>query len=95
MAKAINYARLSAESHFQSGRKPGIFTQYLSPCFGFFINYILFLGILDGKEGWQIARTIFKNKWLKYHYLIAMVNAHKKKPFINQGFSMDYRWLLK
>jgi len=88
MAKAINYARLSAESHFQSGKKPGIISQYLSPYFGFFVNYIIFLGILDGKEGWHIARTIFKNKWLKYHYLAAMMgNAYKKKQFVNRSLT--------
>ena len=87
MAKAINYAKLSADSYFYAGKKPGIFSMYLSPCFGFFVNYILFLGILDGKKGWQIARTIFKNKWLKYHYLSVLENAHKKKQFVDHGLN--------
>jgi len=33
------------------------------------MNYIFFLGILDGKEGLEISKTIFKNKWLKYRFL--------------------------
>jgi glycosyltransferase involved in cell wall biosynthesis len=69
IAKAIHYARLSAENYFQEGKKPGFIKLYISPYFSFFINYIIFLGILDGGEGLQISKTIFKNKWLKYRFL--------------------------
>jgi glycosyltransferase involved in cell wall biosynthesis len=69
VTKAIHYARLSAENYFQAGKKPGFVKLYISPYFSFFINYIFFLGILDGREGLEISISIFKNKWLKYRFL--------------------------
>jgi len=69
IAKAIRYANLSAESYFRDGRRTTFVNLYISPCFAFFMNYIFFLGILDGKEGLEISKTIFKNKWLKYRFL--------------------------
>jgi glycosyltransferase involved in cell wall biosynthesis len=69
LAKAIRYANLSAESYFRDGKRSTFVNLYISPCFAFFMNYIFFLGILDGKEGLEISKTIFKNKWLKYRFL--------------------------
>lgn len=69
IAKAIRYANLSAESYFRDGKRSTLVNLYISPCFAFFMNYIIFLGILDGKEGLEISKTIFKNKWLKYRFL--------------------------
>jgi glycosyltransferase involved in cell wall biosynthesis len=89
-AKAIYYAKLSAENYFKAGKKPTFINLYLSPCFAFFINYILFLGLLDGKEGLQISKTIFKNKWLKYHYLNSMKNTYQKKQVISNTFAAEY-----
>ena len=40
IAKAIYYARLSAENYFQIGKKPNFVKLYISPFFAFFINYI-------------------------------------------------------
>jgi glycosyltransferase involved in cell wall biosynthesis len=82
-AKAAAYARLSARNYYANGRKYAVFSLYFSPIFGFFVNYMLFLGILDGKEGWQISKTIFRNKWLKYHYLRELENARHKNEFVN------------
>jgi glycosyltransferase involved in cell wall biosynthesis len=90
-AKAIYYAKLSAENYFKAGKKAAIFNLYISPLFGFFVNYILFLGILDGKEGWQISKTIFTNKWLKYHYLTRLQNTRQKNQFVNNNvFVAEY-----
>ena len=90
MAKAIYYAGLSAESYFKAGKKSTFVSLYISPFFGFLVNYIIFLGVLDGKTGWEISKSIFKNKWLKYHYLSMMENAYKKKEFINNTFAVEY-----
>ena len=88
--KAIKYAKLSAERYFWEGKKTSVINLYISPVFGFLVNYIIFLGILDGKEGWAIAKYIFKNKWLKYHYLNELENTLKKKQFINNVLAAEY-----
>jgi len=89
MAKAIYYAKLSAENNFIAGRKPTFISKYISPYFGFLVNYIIFLGILDGREGWEISKSIFKNKWLKYHYLAPMKNVYKNKEFANNALAVE------
>ena len=90
MNKAVHYAKLSAENYFKAGKKPSFINLYISPYFAFFINYFLFLGILDGKEGWEISKTIFKNKWLKYHYLSSMKHVYQKKQVTNGVFAAEY-----
>lgn len=81
LAKAKTYARLSAENYFDSGKRSGFGSLYLSPVFAFIIDYIFFLGFMDGKEGLAIAKSIYKNKWLKYHYLGQMESDLLKKEF--------------
>jgi glycosyltransferase involved in cell wall biosynthesis len=88
-SKAIYYAKLSAEKYFKSRKKTSIIHLYSSPVFSFIKNYILLLGFLDGREGWHISKTIFKNRWLKYHYLNSMKQAYKKKLFIKSDFAVE------
>lgn len=68
-SKGLYYAKLSAKKYFNSGVKAGMVKIYLSPVFGFLRNYIFFLGFLDGREGWLIAKTMFKNTRRKYRFL--------------------------
>jgi glycosyltransferase involved in cell wall biosynthesis len=82
-AKATAYARLSAQNYYSNRKKHAVFSLYFSPVFGFLVNYIVFLGVLDGREGWQISKTIFRNKWLKYHYLNQLENTPQKTEFTN------------
>jgi hypothetical protein len=58
--------------------------------FGLLKNYLVLLGFLDGGEGWQIARTTFINRWVKYHYLARLQNAAPKKPAIKASFTVEY-----
>jgi len=90
-SKAVYYAKLSAEKYFQSGKKAGFVNLYLSPIFVFIKSYILLLGFLDGKEGWDIARTTYKNRWLKYHYLNSLENNYKNRPVVKNNFSVDMK----
>ena len=68
-AKTIHYAQLSAIKYLKSGKKASFVKMYLAPLFHFVKIYLFFLGFLDGKEGFKIARMAFKNTRLKYHYL--------------------------
>jgi len=67
--KAIYYARLSANQYISNGKKISFLKIYVSPIFGFVKDYVLKLGFLDGFEGLDIALTIYKNTWLKYHFV--------------------------
>jgi glycosyltransferase involved in cell wall biosynthesis len=67
--KTIQYAKLSAVKYLISGKKATATKLYISPLFHFLKNYIVFLGFLDGREGWTIAKMISKHTWLKYRYL--------------------------
>lgn len=88
--KAVLYARLSAEKYFQNGKEASLFNLLLSPVFSFFIGYILLLGFLDGKEGWNIARGTFKNKWLKYHNLNRMQTDPEKRSVYQKQVTIEY-----
>ena len=87
--KAIYYARLSAEGYFKAGKKASIINLYVSPVFGFLVDYILLLGMLDGKEGLEIARSIYKNKKFKYQYLRELVSSDNRYSF-NRTLATDY-----
>ena len=89
MLKAEKYARLSAEHYFYSGKRSGVSSMYLSPIFAFLTDYLLFLGFMDGKEGFAIAKSIYKNKWLKYHYLDQMEHALLKKEFLKRALATN------
>ena len=67
--KTEKYARLNAEKLAQSGRQAGWAKRYLSPAFNFFRMYILLLGFLDGRAGFEIAVATTRYVWLKYHLL--------------------------
>jgi hypothetical protein len=89
-SKAIYYARLSAENYFKAGKKANLVKLYVSPLFSFLRSYVLFFGFLDGKEGLDIAKITYKNKWLKYHYLQRMINNNRKKPYAKGSLAYVY-----
>ncbi len=53
--KMIHYGILKGQELASKGKKFSIFVQYLKTAFKFFKAYILRLGILDGKEGYQLS----------------------------------------
>lgn len=89
-SKALYYARLSAESYFNSGKRSNLVNLFLTPAFSFFSSYILRLGFLDGRDGWNISKVTFRNKWLKYRYLNRMEQNHKKSQFVKNNFTVEY-----
>ncbi|MGZ3754712.1 MAG: glycosyltransferase family 2 protein [Mucilaginibacter sp.] len=88
--KAVYYAGLSAQKYFATGKRANFINLYLSPVFVLLKNYLVLLGLLDGAEGWQIARTTFINRWVKYHYLARLQNAAPQKPVIKTSFTVEY-----
>jgi len=71
--KLTQYSKLQAEVLFKKGKRPNLFHFLLRPSYRFFTQYILRLGILDGKAGFILAYVhsfaVFKRYaflWLKY-----------------------------
>ncbi|GAA4340212.1 glycosyltransferase family 2 protein [Flaviaesturariibacter amylovorans] len=63
------YARLTAEQYHREGKEATFVRRYFSPLYTFFKNYVLKLGLLEGRAGWQISvatagYTRKKYKWL-------------------------------
>jgi glycosyltransferase involved in cell wall biosynthesis len=69
MSKLDHYAKLSAGKYLMSHKKPTFIKLHVAPLFHFIKNYIVFLGILDGKAGWDIAQMISKHTRRKYQLL--------------------------
>jgi len=58
--------------------------------FSFIKNYVAYLGFLDGREGWKIARTIAKNTSRKYHFLSQMETYGEKKQSAKDNLVVEY-----
>lgn len=69
MSKAEHYAKLSAGKYMMNNKKPTFTKLHIAPLFHFIKNYIVFLGILDGKIGWDIAWMISQHTRRKYQLL--------------------------
>ena len=54
--KMIHYGELKGKELFMKGKRYHFMKQFLKSFFKFFKTYFLRLGILDGKEGFQIAK---------------------------------------
>ncbi len=67
--KMDGYARLSAKKYLEQDKKIGYLKIKASPVFNIIKNYLFRLGILDGKEGWAIARAYYEYNKRKYNYL--------------------------
>jgi glycosyltransferase involved in cell wall biosynthesis len=69
ISKADHYARLSAGKYLMNNKKPTFLKLHIAPVFHFVKNYIVFLGFLDGREGFNIAKMISNHTRLKYRLL--------------------------
>lgn len=88
--KAIYYASLSAKKYYTAGKKSNFIKLYLAPAFNFIRNYFLYLGFLDGAEGWHIAKNSAKNTWLKYHYLDNLESTDTKRHYIKHRMLLNW-----
>src|SRR5690606_5184108 len=74
--KTTLYARLSSEQHGASNRRLSWVKRLFSPGFGFFRDYILRFGFLNGIDGLHLALIRYRYTWLKYH----LINCEKNEP---------------
>lgn len=69
LKKIEKYARLSAEDRIRRGKTTNQFLKNILPAFRFINVYLIHLGFLDGKTGFQIARreALYvkkRNEWI-------------------------------
>ena len=88
--KGCYYAKLSAKQYFRNGIKASAIKLYISPLFGFFKNYVLYFGFLDGREGWDIAMITIRNTRRKYYFLGQMENQANKKRLVEDKLIIEY-----
>lgn len=67
--RTSEYAELAAKKMHAAGKRYSILKHTFSPIGRFLSMYIVKLGFLDGKEGWQICRTSAKSIALRYEWL--------------------------
>lgn len=63
------YATLKAKELFKKGKKPTLWHFLIRPSYKFIINYIIRLGFLDGKEGFNICYLSAYGVWYRYKKL--------------------------
>lgn len=63
------YSDLHAQKMLAAGKRGGAFKRMFSPLVKFVQGYVLRLGFLDGKAGWNIARLSARAVRLKYEKL--------------------------
>lgn len=76
-SKADQYSKLTAIKYAEQGRKCYFFTPFLSALSRFLSMYVLKLGFLDGKAGWNIARISAESNAFKYRELRRLTNQTK------------------
>ena len=68
-SKMERYGSLKALEMYNKGKKASIFHFAFRPLYKFLANYIIRLGFLDGKIGWQICTKSSYATYLKYKTL--------------------------
>lgn len=81
--KLDRYAALMGQRYYARGKKGYGVKMYLSPLFSFFKYYLVQMGWLDKKAGWEIARAHASYTYKKYKYLQEL-HKKKKSASINQ-----------
>jgi len=72
LRKVEHYSTAAAQQMFQSGKHATLVRAGVSAGWAFVRTYIVRLGVLDGKAGWDIACMNACTTWLKYRKLAAL-----------------------
>lgn len=70
--KMIRYGKLKANEEFTKGTKPNFFHFYIRPSYQFIYQFILRLGILDGKKGITICYLNALSVYIRFQELKKM-----------------------
>lgn len=75
LSKRLMYSKLKAKELLDKNIKPNFFHYKLRPWFRFFKYYILKLGFLNGRRGYEIADILSQDEHMRYVYLVEMQKA--------------------
>lgn len=73
--KMIHYGELKGKELFNKGKKYNILTQYAKTVFKFFKSYVMKLGFLDGKAGFDLC---YLQTLSVYHTYTSLKNQEKR-----------------
>ncbi len=71
-AQVENFSMIRAKLLFAEGKKPNFYYLHIKPWAKFFIHYVLRLGFLDGRAGYQIAAKSAFGYYRRYEILKQM-----------------------
>ncbi|MBU1215117.1 MAG: glycosyltransferase family 2 protein [Gammaproteobacteria bacterium] len=70
--KVEHYSDAAARQMYAAGKQAGLMRAMLSAGWAFLRTWIIRLGVLDGRAGWNIACMNARTTWLKYRKLAAL-----------------------
>ena len=76
--KTIEYAKLSSDDYFKTGKKFSILNLIFNPVAAFIRLYIINRGFLDGIRGLIAASSSFVYTFLKYAFLFEKTDGFQK-----------------
>ncbi|HWR94484.1 MAG TPA: glycosyltransferase [Flavobacterium sp.] len=71
--KMVSYGKFKAKEEFLKGVKPNFFHFYIHPTYKFLYQYLVRLGILDGKKGITICYLNAYSVCVRYHELEKLI----------------------
>ncbi|WP_116787226.1 glycosyltransferase [Flavobacterium psychrotrophum] len=89
LQKRLQYSRLKAKEFYQEGVRTNILHFTVRPAFRFFKYYVLKLGFINGKRGYDVARILGYHVYMRYVYLRELNNAAQKILVIQQKMIGD------
>lgn len=72
LRKRLQYSKLKAKELLVRNIKPNLYHYIIRPTFRFFKYYILKLGFFDGRRGYEIAKILGYDEYMRYVYLEEM-----------------------
>ncbi len=78
LATIERFTTLSAEALLRDGKAGQAWKRFLAPLASFLRGYVLKLGFLDGRAGWDVCRLSAYAAWLKYEKLRRLAHARAR-----------------
>jgi len=86
LQKRLQYSKLKAKEFYLEGVKTNIFHFTVRPAFRFFKFYVLKMGFINGRRGYEMAKILGYHVYMRYVYLKEMHerNLNGKKILVIQ-----------
>jgi glycosyltransferase involved in cell wall biosynthesis len=77
LRKTVEYSAIAAREMYKSGLRVSFITPVVHFTWRLFLTYILHLGFLDGRSGWQVCLTGARSTYNKYSLLRSLTREGK------------------